>query len=166
MILYLIRHGKAHPSTETNPDDLRPLTEDGKIELLKIAKVWREMGIVFDKILTSPIFRAKETAKIIAEVYEWTGSIEESNVLGHEFHVEGVIAKLKTLKGKKKIALVAHNPDLGILASAFLGCDASPCVDFEKNAIMGIKFAGVPASGTGSLQFYLPPNFLRRFFEE
>jgi phosphohistidine phosphatase len=110
--------------------------------------------------------RAKDTAKIIADAYDWKGSIDEKDVLGHDFFIDGVLSMLDGIRGKKKIALVGHNPDISTLASVLMGCDTATCVDFKKNAIMGIDFLGAPAVSAGTLQFYLDPTFLRRFFEE
>ncbi len=167
MLVYLIRHGKANaPHGEYPNDDLRPLTEEGKQDVLRLAMIWRKMGIEFDKLVTSPLVRARQTAELIAQAYDWNYEVTEREALGHMFSVDGVIDMLDRFPGRKKIALVGHNPDLSTLATAFVKGARTPCVDFKKSAIMGLGFLGTAAVGNGSVLFYLPPEILRPLFAD
>lgn len=53
-----------------------PLTDTGKEQIADLGRYWREKRQTFDKIITSPLKRCKETSKIIAlqlnipEIYE------------------------------------------------------------------------------------------------
>lgn len=167
MLVYLIRHGKAgSPPGEYHDDDLRLLTEEGKQETTRLATIWKKMGIEFDKLISSPLLRARQTAEIIAQVYDWNYEITERESMGHMFSVDGVISMLDTFPGKKKVALVGHNPDLSTLAAAFVKGTMTPCVDFKESAIMGINFLGAPSVGNGALLFYMPPEILRPLFAD
>lgn len=67
-MLYIIRHGK----TELNAKMLmqgrsdHPLNEAGFAQAEEAAERFREMGVTIDKVYTSPLIRAVQTAKAIA----------------------------------------------------------------------------------------------------
>lgn len=67
-MLYIIRHGK----TELNAKMLmqgrsdHPLNEAGFAQAEEAAGRFREMGVTIDKVYTSPLIRAVQTAKAIA----------------------------------------------------------------------------------------------------
>ena len=51
-------------------DELRPLTEDGIDAMKREAKVLRDMKLKLDMIITSPLVRARDTAKIAAKALD------------------------------------------------------------------------------------------------
>ena len=67
-MLYIIRHGK----TEQNKKMLmqgrsyHPLNEDGFAQAEEAARRFEEMGVKIDKVYSSPLIRAVQTAKAIA----------------------------------------------------------------------------------------------------
>ncbi|MCB9808791.1 phosphoglycerate mutase family protein [Candidatus Nomurabacteria bacterium] len=78
-MLYFIRHGES----KANLDEVfagaqvdSPLTELGKLQALNSAKELKELGVVFDRIISSPLIRAVDTAKIIQEEIGFEGNIE------------------------------------------------------------------------------------------
>jgi len=66
-MLYIIRHGK----TQWNQANLLqgrsdfPLNDDGRQQAVEAARWMREHGVVIDKIYTSPLVRAIQTAKLL-----------------------------------------------------------------------------------------------------
>src|SRR5689334_10005172 len=68
MEIYLLRHAVAAPrdARKYPRDAVRPLTEDGRQKMRKAARGMRSLGLKFDRILTSPLTRAKQTARIVA----------------------------------------------------------------------------------------------------
>ena len=66
-MIYLVRHGE----TELNVKRVLqgrsdyPLTETGVRQAQEVADWFREQGIVFDRVYTSPLVRAVQTARII-----------------------------------------------------------------------------------------------------
>lgn len=62
--IYLIRHGEtawSKSGQHTGRTDL-PLSEDGEREAWKLSR--RLMGLAFDKVLTSPLLRARQTCQL------------------------------------------------------------------------------------------------------
>src|SRR5437667_7231844 len=67
MELYFLRHGEADWPNWDKPDDERPLTKRGKEEMKKVAAFLCRIGVPLDQIVTSPLPRAEQTARIVAK---------------------------------------------------------------------------------------------------
>ena len=59
MRLVIVRHAEAAPG---DPDELRPLTPQGREQARALAQALRERGVEADAVVTSPLLRARETA--------------------------------------------------------------------------------------------------------
>ena len=66
MDLFVLRHGKAEPSSDEPEDMKRALTAEGRNEIRKVARWMRSKKFGFNIIATSPLIRAHETAEIVA----------------------------------------------------------------------------------------------------
>jgi len=80
MNVYLMRHGIAQPKDDPKigSDDERELTKKGAKKARKAAKGLRALKIPFDRIITSPLSRARETAEIVAKVFDMEEQVEEA----------------------------------------------------------------------------------------
>lgn len=67
--IYLVRHGQDQDNANGLLNGRRdePLTSIGVTQAHEIANRLKESGIVFDKVYTSPLQRARETAGIVTE---------------------------------------------------------------------------------------------------
>jgi phosphohistidine phosphatase len=63
MRLLIVRHAEASPGS---PDELRPLTPEGREQARRLGDVLREDGFAPDAVLCSPLLRARETAQALA----------------------------------------------------------------------------------------------------
>ena len=70
MELYVIRHAIAEDAAPDQDDATRKLTPAGEKKLKAEVKGLRELGWVFDRVLTSPWVRARRTAELLAPVSE------------------------------------------------------------------------------------------------
>src|SRR4051812_43352517 len=74
MRLLLIRHARAEDrrtfARTGKSDDQRPLTADGIRRMTKAAHGLHKLIPAIDLLATSPLRRAVETARIVAEIYE------------------------------------------------------------------------------------------------
>src|SRR2546426_9879450 len=67
--IFILRHGEAgNRMTVAEKDSERPLTPEGRTEMQEIAKSLKAVGLQTDRIYTSPLRRARETAEIAAKV--------------------------------------------------------------------------------------------------
>ena len=69
MKIYFLRHGIAYEreTWEGDNDELRPLTEEGIAAMKVEAKIFKGLKLKLDAIITSPLVRAHDTAKIVAK---------------------------------------------------------------------------------------------------
>lgn len=160
MELYLVRHGIAVThGTAGYPNDDRPLTSEGRAKMMEAAKGIRRMAPHIDVILTSPLIRAHDTAKIVA------GALDNPEIIIFEPLLAGstppkIIAALAKYQRKNAVMLVGHEPDLSRLASTLLGSGGA-AVEMKKGAICRIDVDHLPPSIPGVLIWLLPPKVLR-----
>ena len=121
MRIYIFRHGEAvaknDPSVASDPE--RPLVDEGIRRTRQAAEGLREMGIMPDVIYTSPWLRAKQTARILSEVFHATELVEMSELAGDRTVAE-VLAALSRVGKAQEIMLVGHQPLLGEIAAYLL----------------------------------------------
>jgi phosphohistidine phosphatase len=161
MLVYVLRHAIAvERGTAGYPNDDRPLTEDGKDKMSKAAKGIAELIDDIDVILTSPLIRAHDTARIAARALGAERKVEVCKDLLPGNSLKNLLSYLSKYKGVNSIMVVGHEPDLGFLASALLGSDGS-IIEFKKGAVCAIEVSTLPPRGKGKLIWHLQPKHLR-----
>jgi phosphohistidine phosphatase len=164
MELLLIRHAIAFERNRRRwPDDgARPLSPAGIKRSRKAAAGLKGLWKIPDRLLTSPLARARQTAKILTEVAGWPLA-EIAPELGPG---EGAAAML-TLLGKdrsKRIAIVGHQPDLSaLLAASLLEENGDLPIEIKKNAVACLSFDGRAGVGRAALKWLATPRMLRGF---
>lgn len=111
MMLYVIRHGAAEPSSP-NGDFGRHLTEEGRRMLMATTFGLARMGVRFDHLLHSPMVRAAETATTLDALVNET-PVELAGLAAPPD--EALLAEVRKLEGI--VAVVGHLPWVGELAS-------------------------------------------------
>jgi len=160
MVVYILRHAIAvQRGTSGYPNDDRPLTEDGKAKMTKAAKGIAEVVDGIDVILSSPLIRAHDTARIAAEALRAENKLEVCKELLPGSSLKNLFAYIAKYKGLNSIMLVGHEPDLGYIASALLGYEDS-VVEFKKGALCAIEVSTLPR-GKAKLLWHLQPKHLR-----
>ena len=69
VLLWFIRHGESEGNKEKRFQGQShvPLSKKGKSQVIELTNHFKEKNIIFDRLYSSPIHRAFETAKIIQE---------------------------------------------------------------------------------------------------
>ena len=158
--LFLIRHGVAEERGDAWPDDSkRPLTAEGTSRLRKSARGLVRLGVAFDVILTSPLVRARQTADVVASVYDPRPHIviAESLAMGGAYHA--LLTELEKQARRTRIALVGHEPGIGELAARLAG--SRHPLEFKKGALCRIDVEALPPTGPGTLRWLLTPRLMR-----
>lgn len=165
MFVLIIRHAKAEPRTVLGSigkkDATRPLTDTGRKDMRKAAKGLRTLVPEIDVIAASPLVRAQETAAIISERYD-AMPVTELAPLAPGGAKQAVLDWLRDQPESATIALVGHEPDLGILASWLLSGRQESFISFKKGAGCLIELTDRPEAGAGRLAWLLPPAALRK----
>lgn len=171
MELYLVRHGVAQARGQDSRgenvrgenvrDEDRRLTRDGR---RKTARALRGLGFMgvdrLDRILSSPLVRAWETAKILADTIAADGPrVEAALAPGGE--PSALLARIAREAQDERIALVGHQPDLGRFAT-WLVAGSGRGLELGKAGVVRIDLDGSVAPGQGELVWLLPPKVLRK----
>ena len=153
MRVYLVRHADSLPRGVLPVDDHRYLLPEGRKQSRKIGKVLRRLGVELDGLLTSPSMQAVQTAEIVAARLKFRGRIEsESALMSDAGSWDKYLAAVEKAGGRN-VALVGHEPDLGIalgqaLGQAAIGLPKGGLAGLERNSDGAWKALGLlrPAS--------------------
>jgi phosphohistidine phosphatase len=160
--LYIVRHGIAvDTGTPGIADDDRPLAPDGRKKMKLIAEGLRRLDFQLDRIVTSPLARAKETAEIVAAELKLQRKLEISNAL----HVRSSAAAIKAWlleQPEDRVMIVGHNPALSELVSLLtVGSVQARICDLKKGGVAALVRAGV-ASDAHDVLWIATPGLIRR----
>jgi phosphohistidine phosphatase len=160
--LILVRHAIAFERNPLRwPDDrLRPLSPAGRQRFRKAAQGLGRWLPEIDRVFTSPLVRARETASLLTEHAGWPAAVE-CPPLAPKLDPEAVFTFLRKQRGQR-IALVGHEPDLSTFASVCLpGSGSARGFEIKKGGVVCIAFEGRASAGTGVLAAFVPPRVLR-----
>ena len=118
MRICFLRHGEADWPGWAGPDDERPLTKRGRKEMRRVAQFLEQLDFCAGAILSSPLARASETAKIVAEQLRISVQIEPE--LAHGFNLE----RLRHMIGKidtECVMIVGHEPEFSTVIKELTG---------------------------------------------
>ena len=158
--LYLLRHGIALPhGTPGMPDDERPLTPEGEKHVKQVARGLRRLDLGLERILTSPLPRAKRTAEIVADVLDLAEILETADALRADRDARSIREWVLTRR-ESTLMLVGHNPSLSDLIGLMITGGSSPLpVELRKG---GIAALSATANGRMQLDWLARPRLIRR----
>jgi phosphohistidine phosphatase len=158
MHLYVIRHADAVPLGQRGitSDEQRPLTEAGKGQCQVVVRALRRLGVKLDRLLTSPLVRARQTAEAIREGWgAGAPKIVECELLAPGGKKRLLMERLRE-QHVDSLGVVGHNPDLSELVGWFLG-EKRAGINLEKAGLACVEFDGIPGKGTGHLAWLITP---------
>ena len=111
-------------------------------------------------VLTSPLKRAADTAKLVGKAL---GNIEVEclDVLAPGGSHRKLLEALMRFSKSDVVILVGHEPDLGKLAGLW-AFHTPATLTLKKAGACAIEFEGKVQPGMGRLAWLLPPRVLRR----
>jgi phosphohistidine phosphatase len=118
MELYLVRHAEAAPG---DPDELRPLTPDGREQARRLGEQLREDGVRAEVVITSPLLRARETGALIARELGAEVAIADALAPGAKPESVARAAREAVEPHGDVVVAVGHQPDCGRIAAALTG---------------------------------------------
>lgn len=114
MRLYFLRHGIAEDPRPGMKDSERHLTPEGIDEMRRVALGIQKLQLPIDLLLSSPYYRAQETAKIVATTLGLPDAqfrIEE-RLCPDRFEPEALREIVKVYSPQKGLMFVGHEPTL------------------------------------------------------
>lgn len=160
MNLYILRHAIAEERDHTQwPDDSqRPLTAKGKKRMLRAAAGMLSLDLSFDVIYTSPFVRARQTAEIVAEVFNAGKKLRETDTLAADGEPEQLIDLINSATGEfENVLLVGHEPYLSDLISTLVTGDASLLLTMKKGGLCTLSVGALKFGKCASLECLIPP---------
>jgi phosphohistidine phosphatase len=157
MLIYLLRHAEAEMLAAS--DQARRLTPKGDEQALRVGKFCRRQGIEPAVILSSPVTRAVQTAKLVAKSLP-EAELDEVPWAKCGMDPWAAMDELKAYAKFPSVMLVGHQPDLGGLAAALLGMPSVHPLRVRKALLIGIDASGGLATGAGTLQFFIPVRLM------
>ena len=152
-------------------DTKRQLTVSGKKEVVEIAKSLKKLGVNFNVIISSPLTRAFQTAKIIAEEYNLTEQIEQSEDLKPNGSKDSLSNKLSKLSIDSVILIVGHEPYLSSMINDIIS-NSDTDRNYNKNhnnniilkkaGLSRIKITSTVPKFKGELRWLLTPRILKK----
>jgi phosphohistidine phosphatase len=164
MELLIIRHAIAFERDRDRwaDDAARPLSPAGIRRSHKAAAGLKELCKVPDRLLTSPLVRARQTAKILTEVAGWPRAEIAPELRPGE--VAAAVLALLAKDRSKRIAVVGHQPDLSALLTVCLLKDGGTLpIEIKKNAVACLSFDGRARAGGAVVKWLATPRLLRGF---
>jgi phosphohistidine phosphatase len=152
-------------------DTKRQLTVSGKKEVVEIAKSLKKLGVKFNVIFSSPLARAFQTAKIIAEEYKLIEQIEQSEDLKPNGSKDSLYNKLSKLNIDSVILIVGHEPYLSSMINDIISSNNDADRNYNKNnnniilkkaGLSRIKITSTVPKLKGELRWLLTPRILKK----
>jgi phosphohistidine phosphatase len=154
MILYFLRHGLAGDANTWEGDDQeRPLTEKGKKHMQASAGSLKKLGVKVDRIISSPLKRAVQTAEITAKALGM--KVIEDERLAYGFGLENLSQIIAENPEAKALLLVGHEPDFSTTVGSLTGAD----IMLKKGGVARVDLAD-NGDLKGQLVWLLPPEIL------
>lgn len=154
--LFLLRHAHAgDPMKWAGPDEVRPLTEKGRLQSESLGLFLARTHSGPDAILSSPKTRALETARLVAAALGL--GVDVVDALGGPLDLDTVEDLLSSAGNPRRPMLVGHDPDFSMLAAELVGVAELP---IRKATLVRIDLARPLRPGQGILRWLLPPDLI------
>ena len=158
----LLRHGIAVERDEWEGSDAdRPLTERGEKRVAQAATGLSRLHLQPTHVLSSPLIRAIETAKIAHSSLRVRAEIQIVDELLPDAPPNRLLSILHDLPPESCVVCIGHEPQLGMAASVLLSGRASASFPLKKAGACLIELPIPVKPGRGVLRWWLTPSQLR-----
>ncbi|WP_216903936.1 histidine phosphatase family protein [Synechococcus sp. CCY 9618] len=173
--LLLLRHGIAEERRPGLLDPGRELTSTGRIRTRAVLDRAAQLGLKADRLLSSPLARARQTGEIalaagMADALELAQALEPGGdplPLLPVWLVAGGDAGSAPAASEppspfpRRLLLVGHEPDLGLLAARLLGAEPG-AISLRKAGMALLRLppaeTGTPLAGSARLEWLVRPK--------
>jgi phosphohistidine phosphatase SixA len=159
MKVYFLRHGIAADTETWHGDDAdRPLTEKGRTKMAREAATIEELSLGLDTIVTSPLIRARQTGRIVAEKLGMLDRLQVDERLGLDFDTTRLADIVQAHNAADALMLVGHEPGMSETIGLVVG---RARVVLKKGALALVDLTD-PTLPSGDLLWLVPPKILAR----
>lgn len=158
MKLFLLRHGEAE---RTAPSDFdRTLTGQGEADSTNVGLFCAKANIYFTHIFVSPITRAKQTARLVAEQLP-PAPIEETEFLTPGTDPKNLFNLLRSFTSESRILCVTHEPFASTCISTLISGTESSHIIMKPASLACVETDGPPVRGNGKLLWLLDAQIIK-----
>ena len=158
----LMRHGIAVELDEWKGADAdRPLTEQGAKRVAQVAAGLKWLDVQPTHVLSSPLIRAIETAKIVHRSLRVRSAVQVVDELLPDASPDRLLSVLHDLPPESSVLCVGHEPHLGMAASVLLSGRTTASFPMKKAGACLIKLPIPAKPGRGVLRWWMTPSQLR-----
>ena len=158
----LFRHGIACDSKDWQGSDQdRPLTEKGRLRARQSSKGLLALGLIPTHILSSPLTRARETAKILQSVIPSAPPLRICPELKPEVAPRALMSLLDKLPSDAVVVCVGHEPHLSTTAGILLTGKLCNGLSLKKAGACLLHCEGSVRPSGGRLEWWLTASQLR-----
>jgi phosphohistidine phosphatase len=161
MRVLIIRHAIAKDARAGQADAERELTKEGRRKMREAAEGLRRVVDHIDVLGSSPLVRAQQTAEIVGKAYDDLAitTVEE---LKPARPVKAVLQWIQRQSADATVALIGHEPQLGLLASWLLsGEQRRSFVRFRKGGACLLTFERAVKAGNATAEWLFKPSQMR-----
>ncbi len=155
MTLYFLRHAEAEDAADS--DFNRSLTPKGREQASKAGKFLRREKLIPDLILTSPVLRALQTARTVADAVG--ADLVMNSWLACGMDPGTLLRELAPHMEKSSILLVGHEPDFSAAIALLLGAAGPYALNIRKASLAALVLHEAKA-GSAQLQFLVPARLM------
>lgn len=162
MELYVLRHAIALSAAEAGvyQDAERPLSDEGREKMKRIAAAMGRVGVEVDMVLSSPYLRARDTAIIAHDAMPKETCLEFTNALASGQDGKHILTELKErFRKTKRIMVVGHEPDLSQLIGRITSLGRLR-LEMKKAGLAKIEITELQPELKGTLEWVIPPKVL------
>lgn len=162
MKIYLVRHSNAVDSgtPDYEEDSLRPLIEDGRDKMKKIASALKKLGLKPDLIVSSPYVRARQTAEILAKVLKYKQELTFNDVLVPMGNADNIIGEINEKYSVDDLVLVGHEPCFSNLISMLVTGKPDLAIDIKKGGVCCLSSDDLHIERKAVVEWLLTPKIL------
>ncbi len=160
MNLYILRHASAG-TRRANPviDVKRPLDKEGKQQCLLVGSFLNALNVQFDRVVSSPLKRALQTASLVGTETGYENKIDLSDALAPQGTVPKFQELVRSLMKYDNVLIVGHNPNLAVFLGSILAPSSRMSTRLRKGAVARIDCTRLP----GTLHWLVDPRILRGY---
>jgi len=159
--LFIARHGEAGTTlTNAQKDTERALTAEGQREAEAIAGFFETLGLRFDKVITSPLRRSRETAEVVMKHQKKKLKLQFWDELRPEGEREAMLARLAGIGHGSRVLLVGHDPCLSALIADITGASFGSII-LKKGGVARVRVTTFSPQAKGELRWLLSPRVLK-----
>lgn len=160
MKIYILRHGEAAEHGDPRyKENERPLTAKGIQRTKQLAEYLEDLEIGFDRILSSPLIRARQTAEIVAG--KLGKPVELTDALTPSGSMKDLVDQIAGLRPvPESVALVGHEPYLsGFISLLCIGSPDLP-IKLKKGALCRLDVERVISGKCATLEWLIQPRLV------